>query len=61
PEVSGGTRIITPGLIRHLHSRGVAVQVWTVNDEADMRRLLDMGVDGIMTDDPRLLLNVVRT
>lgn len=61
PEVSGSTRIVIPGLIRHLHSHGVAVQVWTVNDETDMRRLLDMGVDGIMTDDPRLLLNLVRT
>ncbi len=61
PEVSGRTRIVTPGLIRRLHAHGIAVQVWTVNDEADMRRLLDMGVDGIMTDDPRLLLDVVRT
>jgi glycerophosphoryl diester phosphodiesterase len=35
------------------------VQVWTINDEATMRDLIEMGVDGIMTDDPPLLTRVI--
>lgn len=60
PECSGKIRIVTEGLIRHLHKHGISVQVWTVNEEADMRRLLAMGVDGIITDDPRLLIRVLK-
>ena len=37
----------------------VKVQVWTINKEADMKRLLDMGVQGIMTDYPDRLLRVM--
>jgi glycerophosphoryl diester phosphodiesterase len=61
PEYFGKKRIVSPRLIKELHARGVFVQVWTVNKEEDMRRLLDMGVDGIITDDPRLLMKVVKT
>ncbi|MFD1732614.1 glycerophosphodiester phosphodiesterase family protein [Deinococcus malanensis] len=42
-----------------MHTRGVAVQVWTINDEAEMRRLVRMGVDGIITDRPDLLKKVL--
>lgn len=43
------------------HRAGLAVHVWTVDDEATMRRLLDMGVDGIMTDRPSLLRSVLES
>jgi glycerophosphoryl diester phosphodiesterase len=39
-------------LIRASHRAGCPIQVWTVNEEADMRRLLDWGVDGLITDHP---------
>ena len=39
---------------------GVRVDVWTINDPDEMARLLDMGVDGIMTDYPDRLLELMR-
>jgi len=41
------------------HARGLAVHAWTVNDEAEMVRLLDLGVDGIMTDRADVLRDVL--
>jgi glycerophosphoryl diester phosphodiesterase len=50
PERRGPVRVLTPGLVRAAHANGVEVHVWTVNDVDEMRRLLAMGVDGIVTD-----------
>lgn len=47
--------------VRRAHGRGLAVDVWTIDEEADMHRLLDLGVDGIMTDRPSLLRAVLRS
>ncbi len=55
PVKGGGITVVTPGFVRAMHARGVAVQVWTINDPAELRRLIDMGVDGIFTDRPDLL------
>jgi glycerophosphoryl diester phosphodiesterase len=52
PEYYRGRRMLTPRLVRDLHARGVLVHVWTVNESADMNRLLDWGVDGLITDFP---------
>ncbi|HLU25030.1 MAG TPA: glycerophosphodiester phosphodiesterase [Longimicrobiales bacterium] len=59
PEVWKGRRVVTPKLIRDFHRHGIAVQVWTVNEPEDMERLLDWGVDGIVTDRPDLLREVL--
>ncbi len=59
PEVAGSIRIVDAALLRSAAAVGVQVHVWTVNDPADMHRLLDMGVDGIVTDRPDLLNDVV--
>jgi glycerophosphoryl diester phosphodiesterase len=50
-----GVPLVTPELIAAAHSRGIEVHVWTINTEAEMDRLLDLGVDGLMTDRPTLL------
>ena len=42
-------------LINRAHRRNVAVQYWTINDAEDMRHLIDLGCDCIITDDPLLL------
>jgi glycerophosphoryl diester phosphodiesterase len=55
PESSGGIPVTTPGFVAAAHRRKVQVHVWTVNDPADMRRFIEMGVDGIMTDRPDVL------
>lgn len=52
-------RLLTPGLIAAAHARGARVHVWTINDRATMERLLDLGVDGIVSDDLVMLKDAV--
>jgi glycerophosphoryl diester phosphodiesterase len=51
--------IVTERFVDAAHRAGLPVHVWTVNDEQTMIGLLDLGVDGIMTDRPRLLRRVL--
>ena len=59
PEVFNGLTVVSPDFISDAHANNLAVHVWTVNDADSMRRLLDWGVDGIMTDRPSLLEQVL--
>ena len=47
------------GLIKRAHRRNIAVQYWTINDADEMRRLIELGCDAIMTDNPALLKSVL--
>lgn len=49
---------ITPKLIAHAHSLNLAVHAWTVNDPAEMQRLISVGADGIITDYPSTMLSL---
>ena len=60
PEWAGRLRLVTPRLIRDLHAHGIAIQVWTVNDPADMDRYLKAGVDYLTTNEPEILLEKVK-
>jgi glycerophosphoryl diester phosphodiesterase len=60
PELSGRTRVVSPRFVRLAHEIGRAVQVWTVNDLPDMTRLLDIGVDALISDRPDLAVEAVR-
>jgi glycerophosphoryl diester phosphodiesterase len=61
PEQAGPTRVVSPRFVRHAHQAGLRVQVWTVDDEDDARRLLGWGVDGLITDRPDRIVPVVRS
>jgi len=49
---------VTPALIAESHGLGLKIVVWTVNQEADIARLIEAGVDGIISDRPDLLRKV---
>jgi glycerophosphoryl diester phosphodiesterase len=59
PAVQGNVVVVDEVLVAGAHGCGLAVHVWTINDEAEMRRLVDLGVDGIISDLPTPLLAVV--
>jgi glycerophosphoryl diester phosphodiesterase len=56
PESSGGIPVVIAPFVTNAHRYNLQVHVWTINDPADMERLIQMGVDGIMTDRPDLLI-----
>lgn len=59
PIEQDGLQVVTPDFVQDAHNNGLAVHVWTVDDEATMRWLIDIGVDGIMTNRPTLLEDVL--
>lgn len=59
PPRLGRVPIITPGLVRALHAAGLQVHAWTVDDPDIMHALLDIGVDGIITDRADVLRDVL--
>lgn len=50
-----GRRFITPAFVRAAHRAGLKVHAWTINSPAEMDELLDVGVDGIITDETAVL------
>ncbi len=50
---------VRAGLVDRVHAAGKRVNVWTVNSEVDLKNLIGMGVDGIITDDPALALRLL--
>lgn len=60
PPEFAGRRLVEPGLLGLAHAIGWRVHVWTIDSADSMRRLIDAGVDGIMTDRPTLLRGVLR-
>lgn len=50
PESQSGVPVVDRRFVRAAHARGLHVHVWTINEPQRMHRLLDLGVDGIMTD-----------
>lgn len=61
PEQYRAVRVVTPQFVARAHRLGLQVHVWTVNEPADMERLLDLGVDGLVTDRADVLRSVLET
>ena len=55
-----GMEVVTPSLVRTAHSLGQEVHVWTIDDPLEMKQLLEMGVDGIVTNRPDIALQVIK-
>jgi glycerophosphoryl diester phosphodiesterase len=61
PPVHWGLALVTPNFVKAAHNKGLEVHVWTINEASDMVRLLDMGVDGIITDRCDVAAQVIAT
>jgi len=61
PDRQGKITVASKRLATALKKRGVGVNIWTINDAPTMHRMLDLGVEGIFTDNPALLLDVVKS
>jgi glycerophosphoryl diester phosphodiesterase len=56
-----GIKVVTKRFVDFVHSKGLKICVWTINDEKTFKKLIDMGVDGIITDKPKLLFQVLNS
>ena len=59
PVRQSGIPVVDRRFVNHAHERGLQVHVWTIDEPNDMHRLLDLGVDGLMTDRPSTLRSVL--
>jgi glycerophosphoryl diester phosphodiesterase len=60
PVSMGPLHIVTERSIENAHKKGLYMHIWTINEEETMKKLFGMGVDGIFTDDPKLLKKVIK-
>lgn len=59
PTKAGGVDLATERLVKTIRERNIAVHYWTINDEKTMKELIEMNVDGIITDYPNKLLKLL--
>lgn len=59
PKESSGITVMTPGFVQAAHARNLKVEPWTINDPEQMKLYLEWGVDGMITDRPDLLLEIL--
>ncbi|HJU11932.1 MAG TPA: glycerophosphodiester phosphodiesterase [Candidatus Binataceae bacterium] len=61
PPEHDGFKLATPEVVAAAHRNGLEVHVWTINDRPEMEQMLSLGVDGIMTDHPSRLLDLIHS
>ena len=59
PIYSHGIKVVTKRFIKFVQSRNLKIMVWTINDEKTLKKLINMNVDGIITDTPKLLTELL--
>ena len=59
PIYQYGIKLVTKRFINYIHTIGLKIHVWTINDEDTMQKLIDLGVDGIITDRPKTLKDLL--
>jgi glycerophosphoryl diester phosphodiesterase len=59
PAEFGGRPLVSPGFVSHAHAHELQVHVWTIDEPEEMSRLLDLGVDGIVTNHPARLAHLI--
>jgi glycerophosphoryl diester phosphodiesterase len=59
PEYFGDLHVLTPSFVANSKEHNVRVYPWTINSEEDMRRMIDLGVDGLITDYPSLAMEII--
>ena len=55
-----GIKVLTRNLIQKAHKNNLLIHVWTINDRKTINNLIDLGVNGIVTDEPELLMEIMR-
>jgi glycerophosphoryl diester phosphodiesterase len=55
-----GIKIVTKRFVDYVKSRGLKIMVWTINDVKTFKHLIDLKVDGIITDKPKLLFETLK-
>lgn len=61
PETSSGITVMTEAFVKAAHGRNLKVEPWTINDEETMRKFISWGVDGIITDRPDIMLEILKS
>jgi glycerophosphoryl diester phosphodiesterase len=59
PEYFGDLHVLTPSFVANSKEHNVRVYPWTINTEEEMRRMIDLGVDGLITDYPSLAMEII--
>jgi len=59
PMYSHGIKVVTNRFIKFAQSRNLKIMVWTINDEKTLKKLIDLNVDGIITDRPKYLYELL--
>jgi len=57
---SHGIKVVTKRFIKYAQSRNLKIMVWTINDEKTLKKLINLNVDGIITDKPKFLHQLLR-
>ena len=61
PIYQYGIKLVTKRFVKFVHKKGLKICVWTINDETTFKNLIDIGVDGIITDKPKLLFETLES